>query len=168
MRTEERKHLDVLLTMCQTETRLTEVVDALEQAGIEYRVVRDESSLYTFANSGSTATLSVFVSVDDYPTALEIVKGIDKKAEEAMPWCPQCGSENVERYELRHKRGPWVLLIIGLFMIGEGIFIPPEETGWVGPFVAPLIGIGFLIAFFKGYTETIYRCRDCGLNFKRK
>lgn len=155
--------MNELLTICSSEPHLTEVTTALDQAGIKYRVERDESTVSGLTHGGSTASLSVYVSADDYPKALGIVKAIDKKAEESLPWCPKCGSENVERHDVRLKRGPWWMLVIGILMIVAGIFVPMAFFTWV----AIIGGIGLLITFFKGFTETRYHCRDCGNDFKR-
>lgn len=72
-----------------------QIVALLNEAGIDAQMLEDKSTF--ISASGDIFNYSIIVNDCDVDAANKIVSGYQAESKEchAMPWCPECGSEDV-------------------------------------------------------------------------
>lgn len=139
-----------------------QIVARLNEAGIEAQMLEDKSTF--ISASGDIFNYSIIVNDCDVDAANKIVRGYQAESKEctAMPWCPECGSEDVSETIIRRKRGSLFFLILAPFMLAIGFF-SPNFFFWLF-----LVGaLLFIIQYFIGYNIHRYKCNKCHHVFKR-
>lgn len=139
-----------------------QIVARLNEAGIDAQMLEDKSTF--ISASGDIFNYSIIVNDCDVDAANKIVSGYQVESKEctAMPWCPECGSEDVSETIIRRKRGSLFFLILAPFMFVIGFFSPI--------FFFWLFSVGallFIIQYFIGYNIHRYKCNKCHHVFKR-
>lgn len=139
-----------------------QIVARLNEAGIDAQMLEDKSTF--ISASGDIFNYSIIVNDCDVDAANKIVRGYQAESKEctAMPWCPECGSEDVSETIIRRKRGSLFFLILAPFMFVIGFFSPI--------FFFWLFSVGallFIIQYFIGYNIHRYKCNKCHHVFKR-
>lgn len=139
-----------------------QIVARLNEAGIDAQMLEDKSTF--ISASGDIFNYSIIVNDCDVDAANKIVSGYQAESKEctAMPWCPECGSEDVSETIIRRKRGSLFFLILAPFMFVIGFFSPI--------FFFWLFSVGallFIIQYFIGYNIHRYKCNKCHHVFKR-
>lgn len=139
-----------------------QIVARLNEAGIDAQMLEDKSTF--ISASGDIFNYSIIVNDCDVDAANKIVSGYQAESKEchAMPWCPECGSEDVSETIIRCKRGSLFFLILAPFMFVIGFFSPI--------FFFWLFSVGallFIIQYFIGYNIHRYKCNKCHHVFKR-
>ena len=139
-----------------------QIVARFNEAGIDAQMLEDKSTF--ISASGDIFNYSIIVNDCDVDAANKIVSGYQVESKEctAMPWCPECGSEDVSETIIRRKRGSLFFLILAPFMFVIGFFSPI--------FFFWLFSVGallFIIQYFIGYNIHRYKCNKCHHVFKR-
>lgn len=139
-----------------------QIVARLNEADIDAQMLEDKSTF--ISASGDIFNYSIIVNDCDVDAANKIVSGYQAESKEctAMPWCPECGSEDVSETIIRRKRGSLFFLILAPFMLAIGFFSPN--------FFCWLFSVGailFIIQYFIGYSIHRYKCNKCHHVFKR-
>ena len=154
-----------LLTICDNSIYADELIAIMKENGIE--CFKHDATQTEIAGTmgGNTAGIDLYVENEDYDDANRIIEEIKQKRDSQMPWCPECGGENITKTVIPHKHGPtWMLVLcvlVFLFCIVLS-FVTPEMV-----FIPGALWIIGLIIWFKSYKEEIYRCENCGKEFKR-
>lgn len=139
-----------------------QILAALSQADIEARIIEDNGTF--ISASGNIVNYRIMVNDGDTDAAKNIVSDYRarNKATETMPWCPECGSEDVSETVVRHKHGSIWFLVLAPIMLVVGFFSPPFFF-WLFTAGAVL----FIIQYFIGYKTHRYHCNKCHHIFKR-
>ncbi len=131
-----------------------EYVSALAKEGIKAQIL-DETA--TFDN-GAASTCRIYVEKEKYELAETIVLQIKTERDNEKPWCPVCGSTNVQSKMVHHKHGPKWQLYLGvgaplLCLMGYFVTDILLTPGWF--FVC------LLFFYFRSYDRKEYKCNDC-------
>lgn len=107
-----------------------QIVARLNEAGIDAQMLEDKSTF--ISASGDIFNYSIIVNDCDVDAANKIVSGYQAESKEctAMPWCPECGSEDVSETIIRRKRGSLFFLILAPFMFAIGFFLRTFSVGF--------------------------------------
>lgn len=132
--------MEIKTLTCRTAIEAEGLRSRLEECGIQ-SVTYDESNSKV-ARGLLDSTVDIMVNECDYEHASQIYDEYIKEQDNALPWCPVCGSENVEVVESQ------VLPKRNLIRIIAALFTASSP------------GI-------SSCQEKSYRCRDCGKQFKR-
>lgn len=156
------------LKSCDNTIVAQEIVDHLSEIGIECRVVDVSiSSNMINCNGGINTNCELYVHTDNYERALEIVKSLEKKRNESICWCPECGSENITNIIIHHKHAPKWQIITTLILCA---IIIASWFGLMGSEKILVPGGGliiFIATLFIPYNVKKFHCKDCGADFKR-
>ena len=154
------------LLSCESEILAQEYKSSLEAEGIVCMVKKDTVGIEPSAG-GFMAHTTILVNEEQFDEATRIIKGIDTRRTESMPWCPECGGMNVTRQLIVHRHGPNWMLAVSIVVLLVCVVI--SVTSPNGMLVIPgLITIFLFIFWFKSYKEDMFHCQDCGKDFKRE
>ena len=152
------------LLSCENEILAQEYKGSLEAKGIKCMIKKDTVGIEPSAG-GFLAHTTILVEEEKFDEATQIIKGIDAKRTESMPWCPECGGMNVTRRVIVHRHGPNWMLVVGLLVMLACIVISVANGEL---FIPGLLFIILFIFWFKSYKEDMFHCQDCGKDFKRE
>lgn len=148
--------------------KVQELKNILDDNGIDCIVV-EKNSPYVDA-SGNLTTYSVSVNDEDFDKANELFAAFKNriKNSEVMPWCDKCGSDNVTKEVIYHKRSSIWFLINALFLFVLFVLCPArdltlEASRWAMLF----FGILFIVQYFRGNKEEVFTCHSCHNRFHR-
>lgn len=135
----------------------------LEESNIESRV-EENSGLYIDA-SGNITTYSLLVHDEDEQRALDLLKEYDSEEDKphSCGWCPECGSEDITKEEVKLKHSSIAFLIIGIIAIAISFII----QFYIFFYLLFIGGILSIIQYFRGHTEERYVCNKCSHRFRR-
>lgn len=110
----------ISLTKCDNSILADEIVSKLANAGIASSL-HDELNDPAYGAYGPNPGIEVRVFKKDLERAQSILKEITEKREKQLPWCPNCGSQNVVALgKVRPKLSKWAV-IIGVLLVVIGI-----------------------------------------------
>lgn len=131
--------MDVKRITCNTAIEAEGLRAKLAEAGIK-SVTYDETNSKV-ARWVLNSTVDVMVNDCDYDRAVELYQQMATEKQAFIPWCPECGGENVECLtKPKAKKGRWAMYLAAILA-----FIPFSNLANVRK----------------------YRCRDCGKEFER-
>ena len=86
-----------VLLHCDNEFYADEVSSLLEKEGIACRLhdERNDTAYSYGAHGGNLPGIEVRVNESDYERALALVKPVEEAHRQFVPWCPECGSDDV-------------------------------------------------------------------------
>lgn len=87
--------MDIKRITCRTHIEAAALCSRLEEAGIK-GIIYDETNSKV-ARGILDQTIDVMVNEKDIERAKSIYEEMLQSEEETLPWCPSCGSENVEK-----------------------------------------------------------------------
>ncbi len=130
--------MDVKRITCNTAIEAEGLRARLSEIGIKSLTYDETNS--KVARGVIDSTIDVMVDECDYERANAIYQLLLKEKESFLPWCPECGSENVELLTAsRPSKGRWAMFLTSLLT-----FLP----------------------FSNSLNVRKYRCRDCGKEFE--
>lgn len=136
----------------------------LQDANIDAQILEDNNTF--FASTPDAANYRIIVADDDFDNANTILQNYhtQNKENETLPWCPECGNNDVTETIIRRRYGSIWFLILAPILLAIGIFLPiPRFWGYFC-----LVGaICFVIQFFIGYNVHRFKCNKCNHIFKR-
>lgn len=139
----------------------------LQDADIDAQILEDNNTF--FASTPDAANYRIIVSDDDFDNANTVLQNYreQNKENETLPWCPECGNNDVTETIIRHRYGSIWFLILAPILLAIGLFIPlPEYLIYIRYFC--LFGaLCFIIQFFIGYKVHRFKCNKCNHIFKR-
>ncbi len=150
------------------------IKERLSEHGIRSSI-HDQTLEPSFALGAVPSGFEVLVDETDYPVAKQLADEVEQERKDAMPWCPECGSEDVSRQEIvRHNVRKVhivvasilaVLSIIGIILNVNGI----ETLIAFTPFTCFFSVLFFYQAYKEPKTvkEAVYHCRKCGKDFTK-
>ena len=109
--------MEIKCITCSTPIEAEGLRATLQEAGIE-------SNLYDETNSKVARgildqTVEVLVKAEDYEKATHIYQTLLAERRSEMPWCPECGSENVIAQQKKHPNArqlPRILATLLMFI----------------------------------------------------
>lgn len=140
---------------------------ALFDANIGAQILEDNN---TFFSSTPDATYyRIIVGNDDFDNANNVLKEYrsQNKENETLPWCPECGNNDVTETIIRHKYGSAWFLIIAPVLLAISLFIPFPDYLIVVKYFCLFGAICFIAQFFIGYKVHRFKCNKCYHIFKR-
>ena len=160
-----------LLCKCTNITTVHNVVSILENDDIVFRR-HDETTDTRTGAYGPMPGIAIYVFEKDYEKAYSLIEPIiNSTAESAKPFCPKCGSEDIEHI----GRGKYVthlyILSILFFLAGFGYLLASEEYNiksvvmdWLSLVMIVLFVVSGIIA---GRKSKNCKCKHCGKRFDR-
>ena len=157
-----------VLLHCDNEFYADEVSSLLEKEGIACRLhdERNDTAYSYGAHGGNLPGIEVRVNESDYERALALVKPVEEAHRQFVPWCPECGSDDVEHTVVKERRRPWGPLVLLIVLILAVLFFYKTDYLWAAiPFIA-FFGAVFFFSF-RTTERDMYRCRKCNHTFTR-
>ena len=154
-----------LLTYCENFILSDEYKANLESKGISRHIQKEEFGIGAFSGGGQPL-ITIFVEEENYQAAMELMKNLNLNRNSNLPWCPECGSENVTHQTITHRHGSTWMLFIGIVSFIACIILT-ISSGFTILFIPTVIPIALLLVWFKSYKEDIYHCNQCRKDFKR-
>lgn len=160
-----------LLCKCTNITTAHNVVSILENDDIVFRR-HDETTDTRTGAYGPMPGIAIYVFEKDYEKAYSLIEPIiNSTAESAKPFCPKCGSEDIEHIE----RGKYVthlyILSILFFLAGFCYLLASAEYNiksvvmdWLSLVMIVLFVVSGIIA---GRKSKNCKCKHCGKRFDR-
>lgn len=136
----------------------------LQDADIDAQILEDNNTF--FSSTPDATNYRIIVADDDFDNANTVLQNYreQNKENETLPWCPECGNNDVTETIIRHRYGSIWFLILAPILLAIGLFLPiPRFWGYFC-----LVGaICFAIQFFIGYKVHRFKCNKCNHIFKR-
>lgn len=154
-----------LLTHCENSILADEYKANLEAKGIPCHIQKEEIGIGAFSGGGQPQ-ITIFVEDENYQAAMNLINNLKLNRNSNLPWCPECGSENVTHRVIAHKHGPKWMLLIGIVSFIASIILT-ILNGFTILYIPTVIPIVLLLIWFKSYKEDIYHCKQCKKDFKR-
>ena len=136
----------------------------LQDADIDAQILEDNNTF--FASTPDAANYRIIVSDDNFDKANNVLQNYrtQNKENETLPWCPECGNNDVTETIIRHRYGSIWFLILAPILLAIGLFLPiPFPWGQI----CLVCAFGFAIQFFIGYKVHRFKCNKCNHIFKR-
>lgn len=154
------------LASSSSSIEMKELAERLKDKGIEC-VVTEENIRFDQA-LGMTTTLRV--EEDVYDEAKAIYDAFLKEIDDYLPWCPDCGAEDVTAVTIATKHGPTWQLVVA-FLIICPVLIAPLVTDF-NTILLPgslLMGLALLCLgeWFRPHKYKKYTCNKCGKVFSK-
>lgn len=163
-----------ILIKCDTSVYADEIVAALEANHIA-SMQHDENQDYVVGAYGAKTGISIFVYEKDWERAKQVIAPIGEARKASVPWCPKCGSEDVEQSAVRRSHATLALTVnVFLFLLPFFYFYYAGQAKLVQrSALLDNVAWGMLIAgvamwvfhFVKGNLPNC-RCRQCGHKFR--
>ena len=138
-----------VLLHCDNEFYADEVSSLLEKEGIACRLhdERNDTAYSYGAHGGNLPGIEVRVNESDYERALALVKPVEEAHRQFVPWCPECGCDDVEHTVVKERRRPWGPLVLLIVLILAFLFFYKTDYLWAAiPFIA-FFGAVFFFSF---------------------
>lgn len=160
----------VSIMSCDNSVVIDEVRAALEAAGIESEA-RDETISSTLGTSGLLPTVHILVNAKDQAAAEAVADKIKAERDEFKPWCPACGSEDVEKAATQTKPQNQYMMFVKGGIIAAVVLCVGGYSGTAGLFIGMgiCVAIGCLVFIIKlrANSSDKYVCKNCGKTFSR-
>lgn len=137
---------------------------ALHDADIDAQILEVNNT--SFAVTPDPANYSIIVADDDLDRANDVLRDYraQNRQNETLPWCPECGSDDVSETIVRLNYGSGWFLILGFIILATSLNFPlPRPFG----LALIIISIACIIQFFIGYKVHRFRCNKCNHIFRR-
>ena len=152
-----------ILSQCDTEIEALNIKDALATNGIESTIESSEVyDTFTAQVAGKRTIYAIFVDKTDITKAKSIVAKLRQEQKEQLPWCPNCGEDNVEKVGQLHFKisKKWYISICAtLFIVFIVLLFFKPDFAIVLFIAATFVS---LYGLKNGYNKVLYRCRKCG------
>lgn len=165
----------ISLTKCDNSILADEIVSKLANAGIASSL-HDELNDPAYGAYGPNPGIEVRVFKKDLERAQSILKEITEKREKQLPWCPNCGSQNVVALgKVRTKLSKWaviigvLLVVIGIVCIILPFCVKSLESATVSFLIISLISLAVGVVLVIPQRERKnYKCNECGTEFYKE
>ncbi len=136
----------------------------LIESEIDAQILEDNNTF--FSSTPDAANYRIIVSDDNFDKANNLLQNYrtQNKENETLPWCPECGNNDVAETIIRHRFGSIWFLILAPILLAIGLFIPLPRF-W--EYFCLVGALGFAIQFFVGYNVHRFKCNNCNHIFKR-
>lgn len=160
------------LIKCDNPIYADEIVQALVDNNIA-AMQHDETQDTAVGSYGSDVGIAIKVYEKDYDKARKIVGEIVDARQEVQPWCPKCGSEDVEKIDDESRYSPkrmmfgWGVIGFSMIVLVSTYFDMFPEQYTLGLQIASAIVAGIALNFVmpsRRYTN--FHCRHCGKVFR--
>ena len=158
-----------LLCKCQNRIAADYVREVLNANGIASRC-HDETDDQLIGAYGPVPGIAIYVLEEDYETARTIAEPVlNSQTAATKPFCPKCGSEDLEHLERSRSTTPLLILSIVLF-IAPCIYLyytmGSADKPAVMNYSAVIVLIISLILMIVGQRKNAnFKCRHCGRKF---
>lgn len=162
------------LITCSNSILAYNIKERLEEQGV-HSWINDQTLEPSFALGASPCGFEVLVDEKDYPIAKQLADEIEQERKDAMPWCPECGSDEVMRQEIVHRSSRKIHLlvasILAVFSI-VGIVLTVSGIKTIFAFT-PFTCFFSALFFYQAYKDpkevrsAVYHCNKCGKDFTR-
>lgn len=144
---------------------LESIQSALKNADIESEIVENNKTF--ISADGNITEYSLIIADDKLKEAQQILQTLENEftKQESLPWCPECGCEDVTETVISKKHGSLSLLIASPFLILASLFLPIPIP--FGSWVLLVVGVVGVFQYFIPTTSHKYHCNKCNHNFKR-
>lgn len=140
-----------------------QIIALLDENGIDAQMLEDNGPY--ISASGDMNNYRIIVNDDDTPSAEKIVADYRSRnnADTTLPWCPECGSEDVSETIIRHRFGSIWLLLLAPVLVAAWLFLP---LPMIIRICFVVFAIAFVVQFFIPYKVHRLRCNKCNHVFK--
>lgn len=152
----------ITIKHCTNELEANILKEKLLEEGIE-STITTESMAFGVPGNAIGQQISLAVNETDVDKAQRIIANEEKESEESMPWCPYCGSENIDKRISQHKHLPYWVWSCVVMLVCVGLIVPSPVLSIIclcGAFACA-------ISWFIPYNSVEFICKDCGKKFKR-
>ena len=150
-----------ILSQCDTEIEALNIKETLAANGIESII--EAAEIYDTISvqvAGKRTIYVVKVDNSEIVKAKSIVAKLEQEQKEQLPWCPNCGEDNVEKVgQVHHSIGPKWLICVCIFLFVLSIVLTIIHPLYV--FVPGLFWVLAFIFSLRGYDEAHYHCKEC-------
>ena len=165
----------ISLTKCDNSILADEFVSKLANAGIASSL-HDELNDPAYGAYGPNPGIEVRVFKKDLERAQSILQEITEEREKQLPWCPNCGSQNVVALgKVRPKLSKWaviigvLLVVIGIVCIILPFCVKSLESATVSFLIISLISLAVGVVLVIPQRERKkYKCNECGTEFYKE
>lgn len=170
-----KKNIETVnLTKCSNTIMADEIVSKLAEEGISLSL-HDELDDPVYGAYGPNPGIEVRVCKKDFVQSLRILKEINEARTKQLPWCPNCGSENVVALKKEEGKRSRATSFIGVALIVLGcigIFLPNFIEALVSIslyclVISPFVMLGGILLVVPKPSSQFYKCAECGKKFKK-
>ena len=151
-----------LLTNTTNFLFVQQLQEKLQEKGIKSSFSEENSTYISVC--GDITSYNIYVDDADFQKATAIMNSLKSQEQqtESLPWCPECGSENVTKEVIKLKYSPVWYLILDPIVFFVGLWLP-HIFCWI----CLVCGFVLIIQFFKGETQERFTCNSCKHTFRR-
>lgn len=151
------------LVFYDNEINALDIKTILKDSGIECILQNEMKTSVNVMSESAQEGVAVYVDKNDYTKAKEILDDYEEKLEEAIKWCPDCGSDDVRVSVVHVKYKPrWVFILCILISLTSTILYLLLNRVIILPGLLFYVAV---IALILGYDKKVYHCNKCGCDF---
>ena len=149
------------LTSCNNNVDAENLMARLQEMGIGCES-REEGLNKIYL--GGTVPVEVLVEDNEFDRAAEILKKYEKEQKDFLPWCPECGSDQITVRRVSEKHGPVAEMLLMCTIIVLCIAASFIKIRFISVALGGVIG---LWCWQRPRNRDVYTCSKCGREFTR-
>lgn len=149
------------LTSCNNNVDAENLMARLQEMGIGCES-REEGLNKIYL--GGTVPVEVLVEDNEFDRAAEILKKYEKEQKDFLPWCPECGSDQITVRRVSEKHGPVAEMLLMCTIIVLCIAASFIKIWFIS---VALVGVIGLWRWQRPRNRDVYTCSKCGREFTR-